>query len=291
VLSGCKSEQVPDYCLDVVPVNNENINQLVRGMAKYPERAGVSCHNCYDNRRNDLVATMQIIDNALYSDVDFIELDLIGAYHSENFDINVNHDSKDLGPKFKDIISHSRLLNISQMLLLELKFGFDSDVEIEYLLDSLMEHVDENDVYTYLNKNRLLTIKVINDFKLLAQVRDVIATEKYAKVKQYIKLSQILFSNQKVDLSRALPLIKQCGFHMVELDLRMGLESINYFSNVASELNLAVGVFSINQKNVEQYVGKLSKNINVITVHEQNSQLSGSNLFDRVISLLEGSRR
>jgi hypothetical protein len=79
----------------------------------------------------------------------------------------------------------------------------------------------------------------------------------------------------------------QCGFHMVELDVRLGVDVILSLNAYAETLGLAVNVFTLNQDNFEELVSELKHDVDILTIEEGNwYELTNSSLIRYIRDIL-----
>jgi len=289
-LFGCQ-ESNDASCRGAVPVNFSdssifiNTSQNLSVVAGSGNLLALSCHNCYQNNNAFLTDSLNKIDSAISSNADLIELDLVFDKQNEVF--RVSHEIESNGVLFTQLISQPLLINTPQLLFIELKQGISDLSNIRMLFNSLKSHVNSSGQYAYLNQNRFVTIRHIQDNKTLSRFRQVLTEHEFADISAFVNLSRLYYKKTEAEMLTEIANAHQCGFHMIELDLRLGVDVILRLNAFAENLGLAVNVFTIINKNVDSTVSALKHDVDVFTIEDSSEELmAGESLILYVKNLL-----
>lgn len=288
ILQGCLDQSGSKYCPSVEPVVNvnsnffENISQPVQYVGTSEHQLAIACHNCYENQSEYISDSNKIIESGITNNVDFIELDIVMSDESGQ-EAYISHESTSTGPLFVNVIANPLLINATQILFLELKGKIDIKENIRVFFESLMQHQFHDGTYAYLNSQRFTVIRSIETDKTLRQFREVLSEEKFKVIKPYIKLSRLFYPKEESKMINEIDQVHSCGFHMIELETRLGTDVIKSLANYAKALGLAVNVFTIDDSNYASYVGSLKRDIDVLTVENRDSNgLRNTSLFHKI---------
>jgi glycerophosphoryl diester phosphodiesterase len=227
----------------------------------------LACHNCYQNNNEFLADSLYKIESAIVEGADLIELD-ITLSKSKGFTFKVSHENESVGVAFDQLIAQPSLVNSEQLLFLEIKDEIETLEQVREFLGILKSHRHPSGRYAYLNDNRFVTLRNIDNNNTLARFRTVLAETDFADIKPYVKLSRLYYQKTEEQMYHEIATAHQCGFHMVELDLRLGLDVILLLNTHAEDLGLAVNVFTLNQENFEELVLALKHDVDVLTIED-----------------------
>jgi len=292
VISGCNHSDEKVYCPSIEPVVNtstvffENTLQNISYTNDSANQLALACHNCYKNNQVSTIYTEERITSAILNDVDLIELDVV---FETNEQIVVKHESTSQGPLFTDVLSLPSLINATQILFIEIKGEVTSKEDVRFFLDILMSHRLYNNHFTYLNPERFTTLRSIENNGVLWLMNEVLNEDKYAVIKPYIKLSRLHYKKTEKSIIAEINQAYQCGFHMVEFDLKMGTGAIKNLNAYAESLGMAVNVFTLDESNYFEAVNALKNDVDVLTVESgvySDSNYFGESIFQKIRELL-----
>jgi hypothetical protein len=291
LLCGCGNSE-ESYCQNVVPIEYSsrsifaNANQSVTVVPESGNMLALACHNCYQNNNASLTNTVGVIEFALEVGADLIELDISLANDKESV-FTVSHEGESVGVEFEQLISQSSLVNSDQLLFIEIKNEFQTLEIIRDFLNILKSQIQPSGQYTYLNENRFVTIRHIDNNNSLARFRTVLSEQEFSGIKPFIKLSRLYYKKTEAQMYQEITTAHQCGFHMVELDVRLGVDVILSLNAYAETLGLAVNVFTLNQDNFEELVLGLKHDVDILTIEEGSwYELTNSSLIRYIRDIL-----
>lgn len=291
LLYGC-GEPEGNYCHDTVPIEYSlqsifaNVNQSITVVPESANMLALACHNCYQNNNTSLTDTISEIEFALKGSADLIELDISLANDMESV-FTVSHEGESVGVEFKELISQPSLVNSDQLLFIEIKNEFLNLEITRDFLNILKSQIQPSGQYTYLNENRFVTIRHIDNNDSLARFRTVLSEQEFSDIKPFIKLSRLYYKKTEAQMYEEITTAHQCGFHMVELDVRLGVDVILSLNAYAETLGLAVNVFTLNQDNFEELVSGLKHDVDILTIEEGNwYELTNTSLIRYIRDIL-----
>lgn len=291
LLQGCNDDNV-NYCPDVEPVTFpdtklwQGINSNIPQASDTKNKIAVACHNCYDNNSSDALDTFLIIESAIESVVDIVELDIVIPELTYQQPM-VSHELDSTQVPLESILSNQLLQQSNTILFLEIKGKITNKQYIRDVLDVLMTFLDSSTDFTYFNRERFVALRSFEHLTTLRTVRNVLNENKYSIVKPFIKLSSLHFMKKQSTLLSEVKQSHQCGMNLVEFDYRLGVDNIMELNNYAESLGLAVNVFTIDDSNYQEAVSSLKNSIDVITV---NSTLDDEHVNTKELSLFERVR-
>lgn len=291
LMSGCNSSDEA-YCQNVTPVEYSeqsifvNVSQPISILAGSGNMLALACHNCYQNNNASLVESLNIIESAITERADLIELD-ITLSSDKNIAFKVSHENESAGVPFELLIAQTSLVVSDQLLFIEIKDEIKSLEQVRAFLNILKAHTNSSGRYAYLNENRFVTLRNIDNNNTLARFRTVLDEADFSDIKPYVKLSRLYYKKTEAEMYQEITTANQCGFHMVELDLRLGVDVILSLNAYAENLGMAVNVFTVNQNNVDEAVFALKHDIDIFTIEENDSlQVTGNSLVSYVKQLI-----
>jgi len=261
--------------LQNISYTNDSVNQLA-----------LACHNCYKNNQTSIIYTEERITSAVLNDVDLIELDVV---FEKNEQIVVKHQSISQGPPLTEVLSIPTLIDATQLLFIEIKGEVSAKTDVRLFLDILMSERLDNNNFTYLNSQRFTILRSAEDEGVLWLLNEVLNEEEYAVIKPYIKLSWLHSVQKEKRIIAEINQAHQCGFHMVEFDLKMGTDSIKNLNAYAESLGMAVNVFTLDESNYFEAVNALKNDVDVLTVESgvySDSNYFGESIFQKIRELL-----
>lgn len=294
-LQSCNDSDI-NYCPDITPVVTpetnfyQNVSLPLLSVDNGENSIGITCHNCYDNNSVDANDTMHLIEYAISSGVHFIELDIVIPAEDYNGPV-ISHEQAGSHVLLTDIVSYSGLIESEQLLFLELKGDIASKQDIRDILNVLMSAKKSNGGFAYFNQSRFVTMRAYKHDVTLATLRDVLLESEYAQILPFIKFSRLHHPKTEQTLLAEIKQSYECGMHMVELDVRLGTDSLILLNAYAETLGLAVNIFTIDESNYRESVQSLKTEVDMLTVEERNisySAIENSSLFDRIQTLLIG---
>gem|GEM_PF-5844603 len=293
LLSACNSSD-DSYCQNATPVEYTglsiftNINQPVTVLADSDNMLALACHNCYQNNNEFLADSLYKIESAIVEGADLIELD-ITLSKDKAISFKVSHENESVGVAFDQLIAQPSLVSSEQLLFLEIKDEIETLKQVRDFLGILKSHKHPSGRYAYLNDNRFVIIRNIDNNNTLARFRTVLAEPDFADIKPYVKLSRLYYKKTESQMYQEITTAHQCGFHMVELDLRLGLDVILSLNAHAEDLGLAVNVFTLNQENYEELMLALKHDVDIFTIEEGDTfESTGYSLISYIKQLING---
>jgi len=291
-LQGCFHDEDSKYCPSVEPVVDANsiffadVSQGIEYVGSGEHQLAIACHNCYDNASEYTIETEMIIESAISHNTDLIELDVVMS-DAEGKAAYISHESTTTGPLFSDVIANSLLINASQILFLEIKAQLDLKENVRELFRQLMAHKINDVTYAYFNSQRFTVIRSIETDKTLRRFREVLEENEFEQIRPFIKLSRLFYPKEESAMINEIGQVHSCGFHMIELDTRIGIESIKSLNAYADTLGLAVNVFTLDESNYSSFVNELKHDVDVITVETREfNNAQETSLFQKVRALL-----
>jgi len=272
LLTGCNSSDVA-YCQNATPVEYTglsiftNVNQPISVLADSDNMLALACHNCYENNNELLADSLYKVESAITEGADLIELD-ITLSQDEGGGFVVSHENESVGVAFDQLIAQPSLVNSDQLLFLEIKDEIETLEQVRDFLGLLKSHRHPSGRYAYLNDSRFVTLRNIDNNNTLARFRTVLAEPDFADIEPYVKLSRLYYKKTEEQMYQEITTAHQCGFHMVELDLRLGHDVILSLNAYAEGLGLAVNVFTLNQDNFEELMLALKHDVDVLTIED-----------------------
>jgi hypothetical protein len=270
LLSACKGSD-DTYCQDATPVEYTgssifaNVNQPVSVLTSSDNMLALACHNCYQNNNEFLADSIFKVESAISEGVDLIELD-ITLSKDKNIIFKVSHENESAGVSFKQLIAQPSLAHSEQLLFIEIKDEIKTLELVREFLNILKSQRHTSGRYAYLNDSRFVTLRNIDNNNTLARFRTVLAEPNFSDIKDYIKLSRLYYKKTEVQMYQEITTAHQCGFHMVELGITLGLDVILSLNAYAENLGLAVNVFTLNQNNYEATVQALKHDVDIFTI-------------------------
>jgi hypothetical protein len=213
------------YCQDWEPIEYSsqsifsNVNQPVSVIAGSSNMLALACHNCYQNNNTSYTETLSLIESAIEGNADLIELD-ISLSDEENTTFKISHESGSLGVSFTELIAQSSLINSTQLLFIELKNELISLEQVRGFLRVLKLYSSFTEQFAYMNENRFVTIRRFDSNQTLAKFKTVLNEQEFSDIKPFIKLSRLYYKKTEAQMYEEISTAHQCGFHMVELELR-----------------------------------------------------------------------
>ena len=289
LLFGCKSSK-GKFCQEVTPASFSsqsifaNVNQDISVVAGSENMLALSCHNCYQNNNSSLLDSLSVIESAIDGGADLIELDITLSL-DQNVSFKVSHENNSLGVSFEELLSQPSLINANQLLFIEMKDELATLELVRAFLSILKAHKYSSVKYAYLNENRFVTIRNIDNNNTLGRFRTVLAEREFSDIRPYIKLSRLYYKKTEPQMYQEITTAKQCGFHMVELNYNLGVDVILALNTYAENLGLAVNVFTLEQHNVEEALIELKHDVDILTI-EDNSYDREDSIFNHVKQLI-----
>ncbi|GAA5142183.1 glycerophosphodiester phosphodiesterase family protein [Thalassotalea piscium] len=278
-LQACNQEHKELSCIDAVPAVEQG-NVFFSGLAQpfsafnYSNNpVGISCHNCYVENSSD--ETLAVIDTAIKSGADIIELDVVISNAEQPI---ISHDITTSGTLFAEVVANPILKQADQILYIELKDDITSEASVRHLLTLLKQQQSSTGEYSYFNSTRFTVIRHADGYETLSNVRDVLAEAEFLAIQPFVKLSRIYFPNKSVDVEQ----LYQCGYHMVEFDYRIGAKDINSYLAQTTTLGLASNVFTLDNNNFELVLADIDNVYDSITVE---AKLKASSIANKTTSL------
>jgi glycerophosphoryl diester phosphodiesterase len=244
-----------------------NVNQPVTVLADSDNMLALACHNCYQNNNDFLADSLYKVESAIAEGADLIELD-ITLSDDEGVVFKVSHENESAGASFKQLIAQPSLVNSDQLLFLEIKGEIKTLELVREFLTILKAHRHTSGRYAYLNDSRFVTLRNIDNNNTLARFRTVLAEPNFSDIKKYVKLSRLYYKKTEVQMYQEITTAHQCGFHMIELDIRLGFDVIMSLNAYAEGLGLSVNVFTLNQDNFEELTLVLKHDVDVLTIED-----------------------
>jgi glycerophosphoryl diester phosphodiesterase len=264
----------------------ENTSQNIQYTNNGTNKLAIACHNCYQNDEVLTSLTEERITSAILNDVDLIELDVI---FEKNEQIVVKHESDSNGQPLANILAIPSLVNATQLLFIEIKGEVTSKADIRLFLEKLMLPQLYNGVYSYLNAERFTILRSVENSGVLSIIKEVLNEDEFALIKPYIKLSRLHYNKKEKNIIAEINQAHQCGFHMVEFNLKMGTDVIKNLNSYAQSLGMAVNVFTLDESNYYEAVQVLKDEVDVLTVESEmgsNASYLGESIFQRIRELL-----
>jgi hypothetical protein len=278
----CKGAIPVTFSNDSIFINTSQNPSVVSGSGNV---LALSCHNCYQNDNAFLPKSLSKIDSAINASADLIELDLVFDNQANEF--RVSHEKESDGVLFTQIISQPMLVNTTELLFIELKQKITELSKIRSLFNSLKLHVNSTGQYAYLNQNRFVTIRHMQDSQTLSRFRNVLAEREFADIRDFVKLSRLYYKKEETQIFNEIVNAHQCGFHMIELEVGLGIEVILRLNAFAENLGLAVNVFTIINTNVDNTVSALKHDIDILTIEDSSTEsITEESLISYVKKLL-----
>jgi len=291
-LQGCNND-VDLSCSDIgpLPMSEQPLwgpSNSIAITSRSNNPVAIACHNCFSNNSNKVAASFNVIESAINSLVDIVELDVV--FPKENYQQPmVSHDLDSSHVSLSSVLSNQLLLQSSVMLFIEVKGKIKNEQYIRDLLDTLMTPIYSTYQHRFINADRLITLRSFEHSTTLLTIQRVLAEDKYSSIKPFIKLSRLHFFKEESEIYAEIEQSYQCGMSMVEFDYRLGVEKIKSLNMYAEAIGMSVNVFTIDESNYIEAVQGLKEHIDVITVDVKiGAQYSSSTipLFERVRELI-----
>ncbi|MCJ8294778.1 MAG: hypothetical protein MJK15_10265 [Colwellia sp.] len=261
-----------------------NVSQSLSVIPSSGNILALACHNCYKNNDEQLDASLNKISAGIDNNADLIELDLVldnkGMFR-------VSHEFESAGVAFSDIIAQSLLLDSELLLFIEFKQELKELQSIRSFLHSLLIHTNVSGQYAYLNNNRFIIVRNIQNNKTLSRFRIVLAEDEFADIEDFVKLSRLHDNKSEIKIFTEITKAHQCGFHMVEFDLRLGINAILRLNAYAESLGLAVNVFTlVDNRDLNLVVSALKHDVDVLTIEDNRSKQETENSLIQYVKQL-----
>ncbi|MDC1255932.1 hypothetical protein N8Z89_00025 [bacterium] len=288
-LTGCFSDS-SKYCPEVEPVVEagnyffEGAIQPIDFVSGSDNPLAISCHNCYQNSSDSALDTILLIESAIASGVDLIELDVTT---SEQIDHNlyVSHENDSVGPLLGDVVESQVLINATQILFIEIKGQLDQKESIRSFFRTLMKHEISNGEYAYFNAQRFTVVRSVETDQTLHQFREILTEAEFENIKPFVRLSRLFSPTEESTMYAKIDEVHSCGFHMIELDIRTELTTIKTLNSYAEMKGLSVNVFTVDESNYIEVVSQLKDDVDVITVESRSNdgvKFISSNLLQSI---------
>jgi glycerophosphoryl diester phosphodiesterase len=273
VLQGCNSEHETSSCLDSLPAVTpetlffDGVRQPISITADKGNLLAVACHNCYSEISPDAAVTNNIIEAAIMSHADVIELDVVlpeGRYAMPL----VSHGMEENSILLEKVISAEVLRDAAQILFIEIKGELNRKQQVRDLLNLLKVQYNHFGELAYFNSSRFTVLRNIQGYKSLALIRDTLTELAYSDIQPFVKLSQLHTVKSETLITTEIKQAYQCGFHMVELNTQIGTNAIRSLASFAKSLGLGINVFTLHEDNFLDVVENLKDDVDIITIDE-----------------------
>lgn len=289
-LTGCNGNS--SICSNVDPVVSPGdafFEGAIQNFIELPNSnnlVGLSCHNCYLDDSQEAHKTISIIESSFSNGASLVELDVIFSDAPDKA-AYISHEIGLFGPRLEDVLKDEVLTESSQILFIEIKGQVSEKEPIRKFFDVLMQQSSKLEQYAFLNAQRFTVVRSIDNRETLSLFEQVVQEEQFRNIKNFVKFSRLFYPNTEDAMINHINNAYNCGFHMVELDTRLGGDSILSLSQYARVLGLGVGVYTLGEENAKNLVTQLKHDIDVFTIEDQTSDKSyGESLINFIQQLL-----
>jgi hypothetical protein len=294
ILSGCKESDDINYCPEINPKVTfetsywDNVNKTLSLSNENNNPVALVCHNCYDNESADTLNTELVIESAIVDLVDIIELDVVIDEVKYEFP-QVSHELSSSKVSFLEILSNEVLLQSSTSIFIELKGKITEKKYIRDILDNLMSFESSINQFNYFNEQRIVALRSYEHETTLLTAYDVLKEDKYSAIASYIKLNRIHHYKKQKVLFAEIEQSHECGMDMIELDYRLGNNSIKLLTEYAESLGIAVNVFTLDKNNYESAIKALKNNVDSFTLSSELIDSQEESIYLKARALLNGN--